>query len=117
IEKTYHSSFLGKIPYLADSLGKLLYQSMGSKSKVKTFKIWEPLKFAEDTVPHFKDHQMELSSYIQKLEPFFNTGLVIHSPANRLLVYGLDRAIDILIAHEKRHLNQCKDVLSQLPNR
>lgn len=116
IDKTYRGSFIGKIPYVADSLGKLLYRSMNSKKKVKTFKIWEPLAVEEDIVSRFKDHQMQLSSYIQKLEPFFKTDLVIRSPANRLLVYRLDQAVDILIAHEKRHLNQCKAILTQLPN-
>lgn len=117
IDKTYHSSFLGKIPFLADYLGKLLYRSMGSKNKVKTFKIWEPRKFEEDIVPRFQNHQMELSSYMQKLEPLFCTGLIIHSPANRLLVYRLEQAVDMLIAHEKRHLNQCKDIHFQLPRK
>ena len=116
IDKTYRGWFLGKIPYVADFLGKLLFRSINGKTKVKTFKLWEPLSLDEHIVSRFKDHQMQLSSYIQKLEPYFNTGLVIHSPANRLLVYGLDQAVDILIAHEKRHLNQSKTILAQLPN-
>jgi hypothetical protein len=117
IENSYRVSFLGKTPYVAKSLGKLLFRSMASKNKMKTFKIWEPMVAGDDIIPRFKDHQMELSSYIQKLEPFFGRGLVIHSPATRLLVYELDQTMNILIAHEKRHLNQCKAILAQLPNK
>lgn len=117
ISGTYKAPILGKIPFVVNALGALLYRSMSSSSKAKTFRIWEPLASQDDIVPTFRDHQMELSSYIQRLEPFFETGTVIHSPANRFLVYRLDQAIDILVAHEKRHLNQCKNILPLIPDK
>jgi len=111
----YRPPFLAKLPFLAATVGKLLYGSMNSKTKVKTFAIWEPSSthHTQNILQEFNKHQMELSAYIQKLEPFFEKGKIIHSPANKLLVYELDKAIDILIAHEKRHLRQCKTILPE----
>lgn len=114
IQGEYKTSLLARLPYVADAIGGLLHRSMGSKSKMKTFRQWEPSASSEDIVPKFKDHQMELSNYIQKLEPFIEKGIIIHSPATRLLPYRLDQAIDILVAHEKRHLNQCKKLISAM---
>lgn len=114
---TYKVPFLGKFPFVAKPMGRFLYQAMSSKTKTKTFAVGKPSVEAlrEDIVTDFRDHQMEFSAYIQKLEPHFGKGTVIHSPINRLIVYELDQAIDIIIAHEKRHLNQCRNILPQIP--
>ncbi|MEX2591158.1 MAG: DinB family protein [Anditalea sp.] len=114
IAGNYKPPFIGKVFFLAKSFGNLLYRAMTSKGKTKTFAIWEPVQseFDLDIAEEFNRHQMELSAYVQKLDPFFETGTVIHSPAHRFLVYPLDKAIDIIIAHEKRHLEQSKSILS-----
>lgn len=115
IAGTYKAPLIGKISFLANSFGNLLHKAMASKRKTKTFTLWEPesknydLEIAAD----FNKHQMELSVYIEKLDPFFETGTIIHSPVNRLLVYPLDKAADIIIAHEKRHLEQSKIILAE----
>lgn len=116
IAGTYQPPFLGKLPFYVNAVGSLLKKSMNSKSKVKTFALWEPKneEFRADILIEFSSHQMELSSYIQQLEPFLSNGTVIHSPANRFLVYSLEKAIEIIIAHEKRHLQQCKNILEEL---
>jgi hypothetical protein len=41
-------------------------------------------------------------------------GTVISSPANKYIVYKLETAFDIIVAHEERHLEQAKEVLSVL---
>lgn len=115
IEGTYKPTFLAQLPYLPDAVGQLLHRSMTSKIKMKTFSQWKPSAILDEIVPLFKEHQMELSNYIQKLEPFVEKGVIIHSPASRLLPYKLDQAIDTLVAHEKRHLNQCKNLIQVLP--
>lgn len=114
INGTYKSPFLAQLPYLPNAIGQLLHRSMTGKTKIKTFRQWEPSAVSTDIVSEFKNHQMELSNYIQRLEPYVEKGTVIHSPASRLLPYRLDQAIDILIAHEKRHLNQCQNLVSAL---
>ncbi len=114
IAGTYQAPMLARIPFVVNAIGSLLYRSMTAKTKVRTFQMWEPEKqsFGLDIINRFKDHQMELSSYIEKLDPFFESGTVIASPVNRYMVYPLDKAIDIIIAHEKRHLDQIKTLLS-----
>ena len=114
IAENYQVPTLARIPFLVNAIGNLLYRSMTGKAKVRTFRMWEPDKqeFDLDIINRFKDHQMKLSSYIEKLDPYFEGGTVIASPANRFLVYRLDKAIDIIIAHEKRHLDQIKALLS-----
>jgi hypothetical protein len=43
-------------------------------------------------------------------------GTIISSPANKIIVYKLEIAFDIIVAHEKRHLEQAREVL-QILNR
>src|SRR5690554_1099543 len=37
IDGSYKPSFIAKLPFLATSIGNMLYSSMGSKAKVRTF--------------------------------------------------------------------------------
>lgn len=116
IKGQYKTPMMGKIPIMVKAMGNLLFRAMRSKSKTKTFDIWAPARkeYELDIIAEFSKHQMELSAYLQKLDPYFESNLVIHSPVNRLLVYSLDKSIDILIAHEKRHLEQSKNLLAAL---
>lgn len=113
LAKQYKPPFIRKIPFVVNAMGNLLQRSMSGTFKTKTFPMWEPSRqeYDLDVVAEFNRQQMELSAYVQKLDPYFETGLVIQSPANRWLVYTLDQAIDIIIAHEKRHLKQSQKVL------
>lgn len=52
---------------------------------------------------------------IRNSKELIQKGVVISSPANKNIVYKLDKAFEIIIAHEKRHFEQSKDVL-QLMN-
>lgn len=110
----YKPPLIGKVDFLVKTMGNLLHKSMTSKTKTKTFLIWRPLQshFDLDIAERFSTHQMELSAYLQKLDPFFEKNTVIHSPANRFIVYTLDKAIDLIIAHEKRHFGQIKTILA-----
>ena len=117
LQETYSATFLAQLPYVPDAIGQLLHRSMTSKIKMTTFRQWRPSENLDEMVPLFKDHQMELSNYVQKLEPFVEKGTIIHSPASRWLPYRLDQAIDTLVAHEKRHLNQCKNLIQVLPKK
>jgi hypothetical protein len=38
-------------------------------------------------------------------------GTIISSPANKNIEYKLETAFDIIVAHEKRHLEQAREVL------
>lgn len=114
IKKEYKTPLLGRIPILGRKIGSLILSTMSSPKKTETFKIWKPSsRFYDNSLfDKFYDQQHELSSYVQKLEPFLNKQLMISSPANKWVVYELDQAIEIIMAHEKRHLGQIKNLLN-----
>ena len=80
---------------------------------MKTFPIWEP---SESQIPpgvlnRFALHQSELKSLIENSADLVQRGVVISSPANKNIVYKLETAFDIIVAHEQRHFEQAKEVL------
>ncbi|RPA69228.1 DinB family protein [Cyclobacteriaceae bacterium YHN15] len=111
-EGTFHGAFISKIGFFSKLFGNLIYKSVsdGGKKKVKTFSLWEPKIQDENSeiVEKFLSHQEELKGWIKEMEMFINKGEIIHSPANSLIVYSLPRALDIIVAHEKRHLDQAR---------
>jgi len=115
---TYTIPFIGKITFIPTLLGKALLKSMqGNRSqKTKTFPIWEPSQseIDADIIIRFKQHQEELKSMIQQCEYHIKTHAIISSPANRYIVYPLSMAIDIIIAHECRHIEQMREVAKQI---
>jgi hypothetical protein len=115
---TYTIPLIGKISFIPTLLGKLLLKSMkGNRSqKTKTFPIWEPSQSEIDgnIILRFKKHQEELKSMIKQCEHHIKSHAIISSPANRYIVYPLSMAIDIIIAHEFRHIEQAKEVAKQI---
>ncbi len=115
---TYRGAFIGKIPFFPRLFGDMIYKSVsdGGKKKVKTFTLWEPekLESGEDIIGRFISHQDEMKNWIYQMEPFVLQKRVIHSPANKLIVYSLEQALQIIIAHEWRHLDQAKNVLQNI---
>ncbi len=115
-EGNYQLPFVGKIGFITNSLGNLILNSVepGRKKKVKTFPVWEPATsdIDKDIVGRFLKHQEELKELIADSEDLLTKGTVISSPANKLIVYKLEKAFEIIISHEKRHYNQAKEVLS-----
>lgn len=114
---TYTVPLIGKISFIPTFLGKVLLKSMkGNRSqKTKTFPIWEPSQseIDADIITRFKQHQEELKSMIKQCEHHIKSHAIISSPANRYIVYPLSMAIDIIIAHEYRHIEQAREVASQ----
>lgn len=116
ISGSYKPPLIAKVKFLANPIGSMLYGMMTNKRRVKTMKIWNPVtsEFDAGIINDFSKHQMDLARYLERLEPHFGKNVIIPSPANRFLVYTLDRAVDILIAHENRHLQQCKNTLADI---
>ena len=82
------------------------------KNKMKTFPMWEP---AKSEIPfgilyRFKTHQSELKDIIVQSKDLVEKGTIISSPANRNIVYKLEQAFDIIIAHEQSHFEQSKEI-------
>jgi hypothetical protein len=109
---TFQGAFISKIGFFSKLFGDMIYKSVsdGGKKKIKTFGLWEPKTedIQTDIVEKFLFHQEELKGWINAMEHFIEKGTIIHSPANSLIVYSLPQALDIIVAHEKRHLDQAR---------
>jgi hypothetical protein len=107
---TFQGAFISKIGFFSKLFGDMIYKSVsdGGKKKIKTFDLWEPKIEGNqtDVVEKFLSHQEELKGWIIEMDHFIEKGTIIHSPANSLIVYSLPQALDIILAHEKRHLDQ-----------
>ena len=113
-EGTYKVPYHGKIGFVTSYLGKMILQGVGPdrKKKIQTFPIWEPSRseINEDILQRFATHQEELKGYIQGSSNLLDQKVVISSPANKNIVYSLQSAFDIIVAHERRHLEQAKEL-------
>jgi len=114
IQGKYRKPILGYLPFIGKKIGEKILKSMISPKKVKTFSIWEPrLSLIDPSIgDKFLKQQDQLSGYIQRLDPFLEKKLMIASPVNSLVIYQLDQAVSILLAHERRHLEQLKNTIS-----
>jgi hypothetical protein len=115
---TYKSPFMAKFSFLVSFFGKTVLNSVkpNRRKKIKTFPIWEPSlsRIKSDVLNRFVSHQMELISKIEASKKFADEGVVISSPANKIVVYKLETAFDIIVAHEKRHFEQAKEIYELL---
>ncbi|MFC4873233.1 DinB family protein [Negadavirga shengliensis] len=110
LKNEYKPPLLGRVPMLGKKVGEMILDAMKKPRKTKTFEIWQPSSqlYDKTILDRFFDQQHQLSSYVQKLEPLLEKGVMIASPANKWVVYSLDQAIEIILTHEKRHLGQIK---------
>ncbi len=115
----YAVPWLGKFDFVINLFGSILIKAMSPdrKKKVKTISIWEPSdsRISKDIFDKFEKHQYEVKQLITNSQNLLGKEVVISSPANKNIVYKLSSAFEIIIAHEKRHFNQAKEVLLQLP--
>jgi hypothetical protein len=113
---TYRTPFTAKFGFMVNFLGKTVLQAVQPDRRVKskTFPIWEPAnsKISGDILSAFEKHQAELKALITGSEDLLKKGTVVSSPANKYIVYKLETAFDIIVAHEQRHLEQAKEVLA-----
>ncbi len=111
--------WVSKLPFLVRSMGNLILNSVqpDNKKKVNTFNIWQPRSSAlpYDQVQLFTDHQQELKEFMRSSEDLVKAGAIIYSPANKRIVYKLGVALEIIVAHESRHLQQAHSLLEVLP--
>lgn len=112
---------LARIPYFVKLFGNLIYKSVqpDNPKKVKTLGIWKPSKsdISTDIVQKLIDHNAELADLISSCKPLIDEGVIVSSPANKNIVYKLEKAFEILISHERRHLEQARGVLLAMPSK
>jgi len=115
---TFTLSWIGKIGFMVNFMGRLILQSVqpDRRKRMKTFPSWEPSssKIDGDILDRFEEHQNALKELIRSSKDLVDANTVISSPANKNIVYKLETAFDIIVTHEKRHLEQAKEVLQRM---
>lgn len=111
---TYTPPLISKVGFIVSIIGNVVLKAVhpDRKKKIKTFSIWEPTK---SEIPYgilqkFQSHQSELKQLIESSKDLIDKGVVISSPANRNIVYKLEKAFEIIVTHEQRHFKQAKEV-------
>ncbi len=117
-KETFRPPFAARFRFLANLFGNMLLKSVQptTKKKTRTFPRWQPQESpaTESIFADFAAHQDELKQQIQSCQRPLQEGKIIHSPVNKNIVYALETAFDILVTHEKRHLEQARKVLEAL---
>lgn len=117
---TYKPSWMSKIGFMVRFFSNMILNSVEPtrKRKTRTLGIWNPSQsmIDENIAEHFTAHHQRMIDEITQLEPLLDKGIIISSPANSNVVYPLEIALDIIISHERRHLNQILEVLEIMPN-
>ncbi|MBZ9729857.1 DinB family protein [Salegentibacter sp. JZCK2] len=113
--KDYKKPFTAKFGFLVNFFGNAILKSVqpDTTKKTKTFSIWKPSesRLSEDILSRFMEHQEKLKEKILASEDLLKQNVVISSPANPKIVYKLDAAFKIILAHEQRHFQQAKKLL------
>lgn len=111
--------WVSKLSFYVNYMGKTIRNAVdpGQPKKTRTFSIWEPApeRHALSIVEEFTGHQDLLKQKIEQCKLLLDKNPVISSPVNRWIVYRLDTAFNIIVAHEKRHLLQCERLLAGKP--
>jgi hypothetical protein len=114
VNGTSDMGFTGRIGFVVKFLGKMIYDSVepSRAKKMKTFPVWEPAQsnVSVEVIPEFKKHQALIKKLISDNKPLLKKDIVIPSPENRYIVYKLRKAVEIVVSHEERHLNQALEV-------
>ena len=114
----YRLPWHARFDFLVNFLGKTVLKAVepARKKKMKTFPLWEPRQSSipADILDQFQKHQEKLKLRIQSCAGLMTRGAVISSPANRIIVYKLDTAFEIMLTHERRHLNQARVILKSI---
>jgi hypothetical protein len=115
----YRLSFFQSLNPFKKIMGRLMVKNLGPEPKRKFTapKILQPSasNIPSTIVEDFSSHQDELKNYFRKLLQLDTKHLYMASPVTSLVVYNLSSAMELITAHEQRHVNQAKNVLNH-PN-
>lgn len=107
--------FGARFGYLSDVFGKSILKSVHPQStrKLKTVRIFRPQKnrYSTDVYALFDQHQERLIELVKATDFVNHKETFIASPANSIIVYSLHDAVNIVLAHEQRHVAQAKNLL------
>ena len=109
------STLWEKIPLLPNLFGKLLikYLSPQSTRKLKAPAVFKPSSSSidEGVIGRFVELQKELTLLMKRSEGLNLSQIKITSPAVRFVSYSLKDGYEIIVVHDKRHVQQAKRVL------
>lgn len=110
----YQLPFIARFDFVVSFFGNLILKSVqpDRKKKMKTFTIWKPAesKYSKDILSRFVEEQSILTKEIEQVMDKTNENAVISSPVNKNIVYRLETAFDIIVAHERRHFQQAMEI-------
>ncbi len=106
---------LARLPFVYNRFGNMLLSSVKpeNKRKMRTMSVWEPSTSlaGKDMVDEFVQHHERLKSHIVGLEIFIGRNVIVSSPANKYIVYPLETALELIVTHEKRHIQHARHLL------
>ena len=114
INGKHKTPFMANIPGATNMFGNLIYKSLNEdrKKKYKTFPVFEPSasSISENILNDLEANHLKLKKAISGLSnAMLNASMA--SPANKIVVYKISKALDIICTHERRHYHQAKEVL------
>jgi hypothetical protein len=114
-DNTYVIPWIGRIGFMVRFMGRVILNSVqpDRRKKMKTFPLWQPSssEFGKDIFEQFRKHQDALKKLIADSQDLLSKETIISSPANKNIVYKLETAFEIIVTHEKRHLEQARELI------
>jgi hypothetical protein len=112
---SHQTSFLGRIKWWSKMCGKMILKSVNPDrlKKIKTFPLWQPpmSDSSETILEDFFTNQANFVEETLNNREEIESLIVVSSPANVNIVYTMSRALEIITTHQRRHLNQAKEML------
>lgn len=118
IQGNYRPTFYERLPFLPRLFGRMILQSVHPDTlrKIPTAPVFEPSQstISGNIVKEFVAQQEMLADYVERMTSLPLRRLILTSPAAKFAIYSLWHAVEIILAHEARHLLQAEEVLAQL---
>lgn len=110
--------FLARLPFIPNLFGNMILSSVKpeNKRKMRTMSVWEPSISisGKDMVAEFTQHHERLKIYVAGLEIFIGRNVIVSSPANKYIVYPLETTLELIVTHEKRHIQHAQRLLEAI---
>ena len=108
---------------LSNYTGKQMIKTLGKNvvKKYKSPRLFIPSEstISQNIISDFKNHQNEIIQLFLELEKEKYKQIVVTSPVASLITLKLHNMLELIIAHEERHINQALQVKNNnyFPNR
>ena len=101
-----------RVSPLSGFFGRIVLRGLSSERKFKAPRAVRPTAsgVAADIVARFVEHQGELARRLRAAEGADARRTVVTSPISALVTYSFGDACRIVVAHERRHLEQARRV-------